>query len=70
MLHLGGAIPRRAHIELGISIVGEGLTVGIKCDAVWIAQAGTENFFFTTVRIHPEHMAFVVSKRLELSSQG
>ena len=69
MFHLGGAIPRRAHVELGISIVGEGLTVGIKCDSVWITQAGTEDFFLTTVRIHPEHMAFVVSKWLEFSPQ-
>ena len=61
MLHLR-AIPRGAHVELSVGIVSEGFAVGIKRNAVGVAQAGTKNFLITAVRIHPEYVTLVVAE--------
>ena len=69
VLHLGRAIPRGTHVKLSVGIISEGFAVGIKRNAVWVAQAGTKYFLFTAVWIHSEYVTLVDPEWLKFPAE-
>jgi len=66
----GRPVPRRAHVVLGIGIVGKGFPVPVEGDAIGVAQPTAEYLDILSVLVHAKNVSLVRSVRQTLEAQG